>query len=77
MNANIIDQAEIVKLRGVLLQVRKLTDDPAIAKIIADALAPPAYRFPMVSCSQCGGDFGPGNDGFSHCDNHAGMRRVG
>lgn len=29
-------------------------------------------RFPNVSCSQCGRDFGPGDNGFSHCRNHAG-----
>lgn len=28
-------------------------------------------RFPSVSCSQCGREFGPGNHGFSHCGNHA------
>lgn len=29
-------------------------------------------RFPNVYCSQCGRDFGPGDNGFSHCRNHAG-----
>lgn len=29
-------------------------------------------RFENVFCSQCGCDFGPGNSGFSHCDNHKG-----
>ena len=27
-------------------------------------------RFANVSCSQCGRDFGPGDHGFSHCENH-------
>lgn len=27
-------------------------------------------RFPTTSCSQCGGTFGPGEAGFSHCDDH-------
>ena len=27
-------------------------------------------RFANVSCSQCGEDFGPGDNGFSHCDDH-------
>ena len=27
-------------------------------------------RFPMTYCSQCGGEQGPGNAGFSHCDDH-------
>ncbi len=39
-----------------------------------DAPAEPAVRprFANVSCSQCGRDFGPGEHGFSHCDNHSG-----
>lgn len=27
-------------------------------------------RFENVSCSQCGNDFGPGENGFSHCSDH-------
>jgi hypothetical protein len=27
-------------------------------------------RFPSTYCSQCGGKFGPGNEGFSHCSDH-------
>lgn len=34
-----------------------------------DEPAPP--RFAMVTCSQCGGGFGPGFAGFSHCEDHA------
>lgn len=30
-------------------------------------------RFATVSCSNCGRAFGPGDHGFSHCDNHAGL----
>lgn len=30
----------------------------------------PAYRFPNVTCSACGGAFGPGDSGFSHCRDH-------
>lgn len=30
----------------------------------------PAPRFANVSCSQCGKEFGPGDSGFSHCENH-------
>jgi hypothetical protein len=29
-------------------------------------------RFANTSCSQCGGEFGPGDHGYSHCENHAG-----
>ena len=34
----------------------------------------PTPRFPMVYCSQCGKGFGPGNEGFSDCRQHAGMQ---
>jgi hypothetical protein len=27
-------------------------------------------RYANVSCSQCGGDFGPGDHGYSHCADH-------
>ena len=33
-------------------------------------------RFANVSCSQCGGLFGPGDHGFSHCENHAELRKL-
>lgn len=33
------------------------------------------FRFDVVSCSQCGCEFGPGNEGFSHCVDHLG--RIG
>jgi hypothetical protein len=29
-------------------------------------------RFEKTFCSQCGEEFGPGDSGFSHCDQHAG-----
>ncbi len=28
------------------------------------------HRFAETSCSQCGGDLGPGNYGMSHCEDH-------
>jgi hypothetical protein len=34
------------------------------------AARPTQARFPSVSCSSCGKGFGPGNEGFSHCDDH-------
>jgi hypothetical protein len=33
-------------------------------------------RFPNVSCSQCGRDFGPGDNGFSHCWNHSPIKAA-
>ena len=32
-------------------------------------------RFPETFCSNCGQAFGPGDHGFSHCDNHPGWKR--
>lgn len=32
-----------------------------------------APRFVSVSCSACGEEFGPGNQGYSHCESHAGV----
>lgn len=32
-------------------------------------------RFEQTSCSQCGRDFGPGEHGYSHCDQHPGFKR--
>jgi len=43
---------------------------------IWDALIP-QYKFPVVTCSQCGGEFGPGDHGFSHCENHKHLPRLG
>ena len=31
-------------------------------------------RYKNVSCSQCGGEFGEGNHGFSHCEHHEGAK---
>ena len=28
------------------------------------------FKFENVSCSQCGQDFGPGDHGYSHCEDH-------
>lgn len=32
-------------------------------------------RFAETFCSQCGQGFGPGEHGFSHCDDHPGWKR--
>jgi hypothetical protein len=32
-------------------------------------------RFPETFCSHCGGSFGPGDSGFSHCHSHPGAVR--
>ena len=35
-----------------------------------------APRFEVTYCSQCGGTFGPGDHGFSHCENHSEIARL-
>lgn len=30
-----------------------------------------ALRFQKTYCSQCGGEFGPGDHGYSHCEDHS------
>ena len=33
-------------------------------------------KFNKVSCSQCGGEFGPRDSGFSHCEDHKGLKNL-
>jgi len=40
------------------------------ARIAADNLTRHVPRFAQISCSQCGGCFGPGDHGFSSCNSH-------
>lgn len=42
------------------------------------SIAQPQMRFAETFCSQCGGKFGPGNNGFSHCADHQspGVRKA-
>ena len=35
-----------------------------------------AARFKNVFCSQCGETFGPGDHGYSHCTDHAGINTT-
>jgi len=37
---------------------------------------PKVPRFAMVSCSGCGKGFGPGDCGFSRCEDHAALTVV-
>lgn len=41
---------------------------PAERRAVAAITTEP--RFPFVSCSQCGNEFGPGDAGFSDCREH-------
>jgi hypothetical protein len=38
--------------------------------VIAKAERAAAARFEKTYCSQCGGEFGPGDSGYSHCRDH-------
>ena len=35
---------------------------------VLNGICPP--RFPVTYCSSCGEEFGPGESGYSHCDDH-------
>jgi hypothetical protein len=50
----------------------------SLAYDIADAMlaAREQPRFPDVSCSSCGQSFGPGDEGFSHCADHAHLQAT-
>ena len=37
---------------------------------------PTKHRFAETFCSACGGSFGPGDSGYSHCENHAGLKNF-
>lgn len=41
-----------------------------LMKIDAPQGTTPQTQYENVSCSQCGASFGPGDHGFSHCDQH-------
>jgi hypothetical protein len=49
-----------------------------VVSLAGKEIKPPenaAPKFETTSCSQCGGEFGPGDHGFSHCENHQGIER--
>lgn len=56
-------------------ELDSLREDCLILDVLPDS-AEASHKFPNVSCSQCGQDFGPGEHGFSHCANHAGQLPI-
>jgi len=34
------------------------------------------YKFEKTTCSQCGRSFGPGDSGYSHCEDHAQVKSM-
>lgn len=49
---------------------REAVDDAA-ARIAEEN----GFKFMKTFCSHCGGEFGPGNHGFSRCEDHRTLRR--
>jgi len=45
-----------------------------IFQSILNGICPP--RFPITYCSQCGEEFGPGEQGYSHCNDHPGGKNI-
>lgn len=41
-------------------------------EFVGSETTPAAPMYANVQCSQCGGEFGPGSSGFSHCQSHHG-----
>jgi hypothetical protein len=46
------------------------TNGAQAQRIALSALEPTTPRFAETFCSQCGGEFGPGDSGYSHCSDH-------
>ncbi len=44
--------------------------EDAASKLPTPIPTPSPARFQNVYCSQCGEEFGPGNEGYSHCEDH-------
>lgn len=63
---------EWVKLRADYVSVSS-TGAAVMAAALQDLLAErdaPMSKFVKTYCSQCGGEFGPGDSGYSHCSDH-------
>jgi len=63
---------ELILNSGSTSSTKGTAETPAV-----EPAKPPAYKYPETFCSQCGGEFGPGNEGFSHCKNHKHLPRLG
>lgn len=68
--------AAMVEMRGIFPPLRRSDCERLIRAALVDLYpeTPPIYD--RTYCSNCGGKFGPGDHGFSHCENHAGQRRL-
>lgn len=50
--------------------MRVALDQSRVLDAVFDLLCSPRPRFAKTYCSQCGQEFGPGDSGYSHCDQH-------
>ena len=66
--------AEVFRLAELLRKADPHWGSPMVLNTSSDISR---YKFEQVSCSQCGGEFGPGDHGFSHCENHKHLPRLG
>jgi hypothetical protein len=62
--------ATLINVQAALSEVEALIGKPQQEKESSP-------RYAETFCSQCGGAFGPGDSGFSHCEHHKGLRRIG
>ena len=63
-------QIEITTLRDELAEAVRTIDRLTKERDARPASGSTSHRFRNVYCSACGGDFGPGDEGFSHCVDH-------
>jgi len=65
-----LEQIEAIIAKNLTITDERLMD--GVIGAVMDAVAADR-KFKATYCSQCGQAFGPGDNGFSHCENHAGM----
>lgn len=63
-------------------ELKRALSHLSVALVAAHELDPedeiePSPRFANVSCSHCGCSFGPGDSGFSHCEDHRHLQSRG
>lgn len=63
----------IAEDHSVLTQPQEITSRILAKYPESESTSP---RFPYTECSQCGGRFGPGDHGYSHCESHKGKPRT-
>lgn len=57
------------------IKVTKATLRDAVCAAAAQMAEENGVKFMKTFCSHCGGEFGPGNHGFSRCEDHKTLRR--